>query len=206
MVPVLGRPHRVLPLLESAERATPDALVLFVADPDDGPQLEALEVNGAEFISPGGTYAEKINRAVRETDTPLVFTGADDITFVPGWFERAKSYLTGDVQVVGVTDEVTERNRLGHHAPHFLMTREYALQPTIDGGQGPFCEGYGHMFVDDEFIGTARKRGVIHIASDVRVEHHHYLTGAVVDDTYEKGRATRFKDGRLFKRRRRLWL
>lgn len=206
LVPVLGRPHRVLPLLESAGRATPDALVLFVADPDDDLQLEALEREGADFIAPGGSYAEKINRAVRETDTPLVFTGADDITFVPGWFENAKAHLADGIRVVGVTDQVTERNRLGHHAPHFLITREYALQPTIDGGRGPLCELYGHQYVDDEFIGTARLRGVLHIATDSQVQHHHYFDGtAEMDATYEKGLRSRRSDRRLWRRRQRLW-
>lgn len=206
LIPVLGRPHRVKPVLESAEAATPCANVLFIADPDDTDELEILTLEGADFIAPGGTYAQKINRAVREVTSPLVFTGADDLTFIPGWFETAKAYLSNETQVVGVTDQVTKRNRLGHHAPHFLMCRDYALTPTIDGGRGPFCEEYGHQYIDDEFIATARKRGVLHIAADSQVEHHHYFDGtADMDATYKKGLVTKNADARLFRRRRRLW-
>lgn len=206
LVPVLNRPHRVRPVIESAAEATPGAQVLFIADPDDDLELEALEKEGAEFIAPGGTYAEKINRGVRETDSPLILSGADDIEFRAGWFEKAKACLSDDIHVVGITDRVTSRNRRGFHAPHFLMRREYALIPTITGGRGPFHEGYGHSFVDDEFIATCQQRGVLKISTRARVNHRHYFNGtAKMDDTYRKGRATYEQDMELFKRRRLLW-
>jgi hypothetical protein len=207
LIPVLGRPHRVKPVLESATAATPCADVLFIADPDDTDELEVLTCEGADFIAPGGTYAEKINQAVREVTSPLVFTGADDLTFIPGWFEKAKAHMSDEIRVVGITDQVTERNRLGHHAPHFLMCRDYALIPTISGGRGPFCEEYRHCWVDNEFIATAEQRGVIHIATDSQVHHHHFFDGsAEMDATYEKGQSFYRLDRRTFRRRRKLWM
>lgn len=206
LIPVLARPHRVRPVLESAQRTTPCADVLFIADPDDTDQLEVLTLEGADFIAPGGTYAEKINLGVRECDSPLIFAGADDITFIPGWFEAAKSHLTDQIRVVGVTDDVTERNRLGHHAPHFLIARDYALLPTIDGGRGPFSTAYKHNFCDNELIGTAEKRGAISISTEARVHHSHPFDGSgESDSTYEKGRSSYRQDQRTFRRRRRLW-
>jgi len=206
LIPVLNRPQRVRPVLESATAATPCADVLFIADPDDTDELEVLTCEGADFIAPGGTYAEKINRAVREVTSPLVFTGADDIGFIPGWFEAAKECLSDEIHVVGVTDMVTRRNRRGLHAPHFLMRRDYALVPTIDGGRGPFHEGYGHQMVDDEFIATAQQRGVLTISTKARVEHHHYFNKtAAMDATYEKGLSTKERDAALFRERRQLW-
>ena len=207
LVPVLNRPHRVAPVLESAAKATPGADVLFIADPDDTDELEVLTCEGADFIAPGGTYAEKINAGVRETDAPLIMSAADDLTFIPGWFEKAKAHLTDQIRVVGITDQVTERNRLGHHAAHFLIARDYALLPTIDGGRGPFHEGYGHQYIDDELIGTAKHRGALHISTEAQVEHTHYFDGSgEMDATYEKGLMTRRRDRALWKRRRRLWM
>ena len=207
LVPVLARPHRVKPVLESAARATPGADVLFIADPDDTDELEVLTCEGADFIAPGGTYAEKINAGVRATDAPLIMSAADDLTFIPGWFEKAKAHLTDQIRVVGITDQVTERNRLGHHAAHFLIARDYALLPTIDGGRGPFHEGYGHQYIDDELIGTAKHRGALHISTEAQVEHTHYFDGSgEMDATYEKGLMTRRRDRALWKRRRRLWM
>lgn len=207
LVPVLNRPHRVRPLLDSAQKATPCADVLFIADPDDTDELEVLTLEGADFIAPGGTYAEKINLGVRECDSPLIFAGADDIAFIPGWFEAAKAHLTDQIRVVGVTDDVTERNRLGHHAPHFLIARDYALQPTIDGGRGPMSEAYKHCWVDNEFIATAQRREAIHIATDSKVQHTHFFDGSgEMDSTYEKGQSFYRQDRRTFRRRRRLWM
>lgn len=193
--------------MESAQAATPDAQVLFIADPGDTREIQALEAAGAEFIAPGGSYASKINKGVRACDTEFVFTGADDVTFVPGWFEIAKRYFTDRVRVVGVTDEVTKRNKLGHHAPHFLIARDYALEPTIDGGRGPLCERYKHQYVDDEFVGTCQRRGVIHIATDVRVHHSHYFDGSgEMDWTYQKGLRYKARDRRMWRQRQSLWM
>ena len=207
LVPVLNRPHRVRPLLDSVAEATPDADVLFIADPDDTDELEVLTCEGADFIAPGGTYAEKINAGVRETDAPLVMSAADDLTFIPGWFEKAKACLTEQIRVVGITDQVTERNRLGHHAAHFLIARDYALLPTIDGGRGPFCEEYMHCFCDNELVETARSRDAIHISTAARVDHTHYFDGSgEMDATYEKGQRFYRHDRRVFRSRRRLWM
>lgn len=206
LVPVLNRPHRVRPVIESAAAATPGAEVLFIADPDDDVELEALEAEGANFIAPGGNYASKINTAVRETDSPLLFFGADDLTFLPGWFEKAKRHLSNEIRVVGINDEVTKRSKLGHHATHFLVARDYALEPTIDDKRGPLFEGYGHQYVDDEFVGTARRRKVITFATEARVHHSHYFNGTgEMDATYEKGLLTKAVDRRLHKRRRLMW-
>lgn len=206
LIPVLNRPHRVRPVLDSAAKATPGADVLFIADPDDTDELEVLTCEGADFIAPGGTYAEKINAGVRATDAPLIMSAADDLTFIPGWFEKAKACLTEQIRVVGVTDQVTERNRLGHHAAHFLIARDYALLPTIDGGRGPFCESYSHLFCDDELIGTARHREALHISTEAQVQHTHYFDGSgEMDATYEKGLVHRRRDRALWKRRRKLW-
>lgn len=207
LVPVLNRPHRVKPVLESAAKATPGADVLFIADPDDTDELEVLTCEGADFIAPGGTYASKINDGIRATDAPLVMSAADDLTFIPGWFEAAKKCLSEQVRVVGVTDQVTERNRLGHHAAHFLIARDYALLPTIDGGRGPFCEEYRHCWVDNEFIETAQSRDAIHISTEAQVEHTHFFDGSgEMDSTYEKGQSFYQQDRRTFRRRRRLWM
>lgn len=204
LVPVLGRPHRVAPLLASIESTTPDARVLFLADPDDTDELAALAAADATVICGGGTYAEKIQRGVDNTEAPLVFTAADDLEFMPGWFEAACAYLTNEIQVVGVND-LRPRNRV--HATHFLMTREYAELPCIDGEPGPFFWGYHHWYIDDEFIGTAQHRRAYTYADNSHVKHLHHIDGLAPDDeTYRKGRANWKADQRLFHRRRRLWM
>lgn len=208
LVPVLDRPAAVEPLLRSIERATNvPHRVLFIADPDDDAEIRALEDAGAEFIVFRGGYASKINYGVRQTSQPLLFFGADDLRFHPGWFTTACwRLLTPGVEVVGVNDVCSKRVRRGQHATHFLVKRRYAFAPTIDDQEGPLSERYFHWFVDDEFVGTAQARGVIEFAQDSIVEHLHYMNGkAEVDRTYERGREYARVDLKRYNRRKWMW-
>ena len=209
LVPVLNRPGNVAPLLESIRANTPEPyVVVFLADPGDRAEQDAIAARAGpdvRVLSPGGTYAKKINHGVRQTDALYVMLGADDVRFHPGWLEAAKAAMTDGVQVVGLRDLIDRPTR-PEHATHFLLTREAALMPCIDGSQGCLHEGYRHWRTDDELIATATKRGMYVYAPGAVVEHRHPMTGAVPDDaTYRKGRATARRDGKLFHRRERLW-
>lgn len=205
LVPCLGRPQNVRPLLDSIRASTPEPYrVLFICDPGDVAQQDAIAVQAGWMINPGGTYASKIRAGIEATDEPLVFIGADDLRFRPGWLQAAEARMP-KAQVVGVNDGIG-RPRRPCHATHFLMTRGYAVRPCIDGSPGPLSDAYSHSFVDDELIATATKRGVYAYAPRSRVKHLHPMTGAVRDDaTYRLGRARFQQDKRMFVRRMRLW-
>lgn len=211
LVPVLDRPHRVAPLVASVRATVPEARVLFVTDPGDDAEVAAIEelmpADPLVFaLECGGRYAAKVNAAVRATEEPLLFLGADDLDFKPGWFEAATAKLTEGIGLVGTNDLGNARVMRGEHATHFLMTRAYAELPTIDGANGPLCEQYEHNCVDDELIGTARKRGAYAHAADSHVEHlHPFWRKAAIDDTYRKGQRRFDRDRRLREKRRRLW-
>lgn len=208
LVPVLGRPHRVKPLLKSiAANTSVDHQVLFLCTPGDNDEIvEVLSASEADFVAPGGTYAEKINLGVELTQAPLLFFGADDLEFHSQWFENARAKLSGKYQVVGVNDLCNERVKQGDHATHFLVQRQYAERPTIDGERGPLCEQYAHWFIDDEFWATAKHRGVLAVASDSIVEHLHPMVGkGDWDGTYALGQRLSRQDRRKFWRRRHLW-
>jgi len=207
LVPVLRRPHRVAPLLASIFAATPvPHRVVFITDPDDTAEHVAIGVAGGARIDVDAGYAGKIAAGVRATTEPLIFLGADDLHFHPGWFPRALARLRDPISVVGVNDLCSRRVREGRHATHFLMTREYAEQPTIDGQPGPLCQLYDHSFVDDELVATARKRGTIAFARDSIVEHlHPTARKAPMDEVYERGRAEFHDDRAIFESRSHLW-
>lgn len=157
------------------------------------------------MISPGGSYASKINLAAEQTTELLLFIAADDLRFHPGWLAAAMAHMTDGTAVVGVNDGLARPHR-PQHATHFLITRAYALEPTADGQPGPLCTAYSHSFVDDEFIATATSRGVYAYAAESLVEHRHWLNGAAQDDdTYRRGRAQFRQDRRTFARRSSLW-
>jgi glycosyltransferase involved in cell wall biosynthesis len=205
LVPVLNRPANVAPLIESIRTTTPDPYrVLFICDPGDTAEQDAIAAVGGWMISPGGSYASKIRAGIDATDEPLLFMGADDLRFRPGWLEEARAMMPA-AQVVGVNDGIHRPRRLTH-ATHFLMTREYAELPCIDGSPGPLAQCYDHSWVDDELIATATKRGVYAYAKTSRVKHLHPMCRTAADDaTYKLGRARFAQDRKTFARRMRLW-
>lgn len=211
LVPVLGRPHRVEPLLTSIEAATPEAHVVFLCDPDDEPEHDAITAArrlrdlNVTMLCEGGNYAHKINVGVRSTTEPLIFLGADDIDPHPGWFEAALALLDR-ASVIGTADLCNRRVMRGEHSTHTLLTREYAERGTIDDQGCVLHEGYVHEYVDDEFIATAKHRGEFAFAPGAVVEHLHPMAGKAPVDALYAGMNQRMRQGRkLFAKRRALW-
>ena len=211
LVPMLGRRHLVEGLAESLHDTVSDARLTFLCSEGDEGTADVCALFGDVLVSPPrsrGDYAAKINNGVRVTDEPLLFFGAIDIKFQPGWFEAATGLLDGQVQVVGTNDLANPRVMRGDHATHFLLTRDYAEQPLIDGEPGPLFEGYVHEFVDDEFLGTAMKRGRYAFAADSHVRHHHPQFDSSVgwDESYRQMNVRMRQSLRLFQYRRQLWM
>jgi hypothetical protein len=206
---MLGRPETVAPLLESLACSTPDAVALFVVSETDVEVLAATVDVRRVVVAPRsrGDYAAKINAGVRESAEPLIFTGACDLAFRPGWLEVAEACMVGPLQVVGTNDMGTPRTITGPHSTHTLMSRAYAELPCIDGTPGPLSETYLHEYVDDELVGTAMKRGAYVHCSAAVVEHLHPMHGkAANDDIYDAQERRMMVDRLLFRQRRRLWV
>lgn len=212
LVPALGRPHRVEPLLDSiAENTSTSHRVLFICDPDDFEQQRACHDAGVDVmllrpIHPAGPYAAKVNAGCRASTESLIFLGADDLHFHEGWLEAALEHVDVGAQVVGVNDMISRRIDRRDHATHFLITRAYAELPTVDGRPGPLHDGYSHWFVDDELTATAQMREVYAYARDSLVEHLHPMNGkAPMDATYERGERDARRDRRRWHARRPLF-
>lgn len=207
LVPVLRRPHRVAPLLDSISAATPAPYrVLFIADPDDHEEHDAVRETGGELLIVDGNYARKINAGVESTSERLLFLGADDLHFHPGWLDAAQARLTRRIGVVGTNDLGNSRVIAGRHATHFLVSRPYTKLGTVDERGKLLHEGYHHNFVDNEFVSTAKHRHAWAHAGDAIVEHLHPHWGKSDNDaTYVRGQSQFDRDRRLFQRRRPLW-
>jgi len=213
LVPVLRRPHRVHPLLESLAANTPEPhRVLFLCSPDDEAEIEAVRSSGADYLicKPWmpGDYARKINHGYHHSTEPLIFLGADDLKFHPDWLPNALARLTETIHVVGTNDLGNKRVMAGIHSTHTLLTRVYAdKHGTIDQRETILHEGYEHCFTDDEFIHTARARQMFAFAPDSIVEHlHPNWNKAEWDDVYSIADQSLQKGRRLFNRRRQLWV
>lgn len=213
VIPVLRRPHRAAPVLESIREATTlPHRVLFVGSPGDDDEHQAVRDAGGDLLVidrlPGrGDWARKIQAAYDTSDEPLIFLGADDLRFHPGWLEAALRALTPGIGVVGTNDLGNRRVIAGDHATHCVVTRDYVERfGTIDQPGQVLHTGYWHEYVDDELVGTAKMRGAWAFAADAVVEHlHPNWNKADSDGLYDQQRA-RMRDGlRIYQRRRHLW-
>jgi hypothetical protein len=209
LVPMLGRPWTVAPLVASLVASTDRARAVFIVTATDADVIDATEGLSRLLVEPRtrGDYAAKINTGVRNTTEGLILTGACDLAFRPGWLEVAEACMVGPVQVVGTNDMGNPRTITGPHSTHTLMSRAYAELPCIDGTPGPLSETYLHEYVDDELVGTAMKRGAYVHCSAAVVEHLHPMHGkAANDDIYDAQERRMMVDRLLFRQRRRLWV
>lgn len=210
LIPVLKRPDRAAPLVASIEAATPEPhRVVFICTEDDLAEQEACRATGATvLVLPGpresGDYSRKINYGYRHTTEPVLFLGADDITFTPGWYSTAAALVSDQIQVVGTNDLGNQRVMNGDHSTHTLVTRKYVdEQGTLDGPGEVLHEGYGHWYCDDEFIQTAQKRDAFAPCLESIVEHfHYYWKKTPRDETYRLGEQNKNADKRLYLERR----
>jgi hypothetical protein len=213
LIPVLGRPERVTPLLDSLGRTeTWTVRPVFIASPEDSSQLVELEASGFAYLVAGwrsgpGDYARKINLAIRETREPWVFTGADDLCFCHDWAVEALAvHAQTQARVIGTNDLGNSQVQSGMFGTHCIVRRDYAELGTIDGQPGLLHEGYDHNFVDRELADTARYREAWAYAERSMVEHLHPHWGlAELDATYQKGQARFREDAALYQSRVKLW-
>jgi glycosyltransferase involved in cell wall biosynthesis len=214
IVPVLRRPHRVGPLLDSITAATDDGAwrMLFVASPEDEAEQQAVKAEGGDLLvidqpNAPGDWARKINAGYRATTEPLMLLGGDDMDFHPGWLEAAKAAMCQTTGVVGTNDLHNGRVIAGDHSTHPIVARWYVDRyGTADEAGKVVHEGYAHNWPDTELVETAKRRGAWAFARDSVVEHFHPLWGnAEMDEVYVLGRSRFDDDRRLFQQRRTLW-
>ena len=213
IVPTLGRPEALAPLVTNLREVTPPVYRLcFVVDPDDHASQSALASlsSAAEvlLLESGGTYPVKVNAGARATDEALLVPTADDVVFHPGWYEAMLSHFERGVQVVGTSD-LTPATANGSHATMPILTRTYMEDPGAahDEKGVVFHEGYHHNFVETELWQLACHREVAVFEPGSVIEHLHPAWGtAEVDDTYRRGSLSGWgRDRALFEQRLSRW-
>lgn len=215
LVPVLGRPTRAQPLVDSIHaNTTVPYTLLFLVSPGDNAQYRACLDTGANVLqvenaTGRGDYARKINVGYSVTANPYLLLAADDLEFTPGWDETALAVqrMSG-CGVVGTNDMANPHVIAGEFSTHPLVTRDYIREQggSLDGPGIVYSELYRHNFVDRELAALAQSRGEWAFALESKIIHHHHGFGAAPDDaTYRKGREHFALDSRLFRKRERQW-
>lgn len=217
VVPVLARPWRIRPVLESIKRATVDPHVLLVASSHDtAVQMACAEASQiiasmAWITIPYqevGDYARKCNYAYLISSEPFLFTAADDLEFHPGWLEAAMEKMADPaIGVVGTQDLCNYLVLQGVHSTHSLIRRTYVDRfGLIDQPGLVLNPDYPHEFSDDEVVETAKHRKAWAFAPGAIVEHLHPSCGkAEWDDLYNDNSERNRVGSALFHQRRHLW-
>lgn len=208
LVPVLARPHRVRPLLESFRAATSsgEASIYFIAQRSDEAEVAAICAEGLEPILVADidrSWSRKINRGYESTTEPWLLLGADDLKFHRGWVRVVKKLLQVHAGVIGTNDLGNAWTRTGVSSTHPLVRRAYAdVCGTVDERRRVVHEGYQHNFADSELVSTAKRRGLYVHALNCVVEHLHPAWGkAKSDATYRLGQSTFQRDSVLYTKR-----
>ena len=216
LVPTLGRPQALRPLLESVARTTAPRTVnvVFVVDHDDPAthaELQAAWQQGWLFgrCFADGTYPEKVNAGLWASDDPLVLPAADDVVFHAGWLEHALAAFTDGVDVVG-TNDLTPATVDGQHATMPIVRRSYIASPGAAHGEtgSVFHAEYHHSWCETELCKLAQHRGVYASCPASIIEHRHHAWGTrEIDDTDRKGNLRNWDaDETLFEERQARWL
>ena len=206
LLPVLDRPHRIVPLLENIARATPEEHVVYFAASDQL-TLDQLDQAGANYLPDGGdTWPNRINRLFAWTFfAEYVFLCADDVLFHDGWLPPllAAQAEMGPIGGVAVPNDL--HNPYGTLA---LVSRRYVNEvgAVLDTPGAVVYSGYQHNWSDTELFATAAKRGRHRYVEGSVVEHlHHGIGKSPADATYAKGMASFNQDQALYSSRLALW-
>jgi hypothetical protein len=208
VVPVLRRPHRVAPLVQSF-RATTDpseARLYFVAQASDMAEIDAIRSAGLEPIIVGDvdqSWARKINRGYERTTEPWILLAADDLRFHPRWLDEVRAMLLTFQGVIGTNDLGSPDTANGNRSTHPFVNRAYAAICGTADERNKIChEGYHHNFPDTELVMTAKARGMFRHSPRCCLEHLHPLWGkAPHDEIYKLGMSRWYEDQALFYRR-----
>jgi len=205
LVPVLRRPQRVQPLLDSFRSATDrnDAKIYFIAQTSDSEEVAAIRAVDIEpiLVADGHrSWAKKINIGYRSTDEPWLLLAADDVAFHSGWVDVIRPLLLSHHGVLGSNDLGNKATIHGLHSTHPLVRRAYADHcGTVDERGKVLHEGYDHNFPDTELVATAKKRGLYLHRQDFIIEHMHPVWGkGQTDPVYKLGAQNFARDQALF--------
>jgi hypothetical protein len=206
IVPVLNRPQRVRPLVDSFRAATSeaDARLYFVVQASDKAELAAImEIGGMDILvvtDIDRSWAKKINRGYERTREPWLLLGADDLAFREGWVDVVRERLRVHPGVLGTNDLGNPNTISGSTSTHPLVRRLYAdICGTVDARHAVLHEGYDHNYPDTELVETAKRRGLYLHAHDCVVEHlHPAWNKGTTDTTYLLGARRVREDSALF--------
>lgn len=224
LVPVLGRPQNVRPLVDSFHAAGSEhaARLYFIAQRGDDEEIYEVVTQAGMgrcdvvMVEPEEqSWAKKINAGYRATSEPWMLLLGDDVSFTSGWLHAFAAHASSGAGVIGTSDgsisvqrherqwRRKERARRGDPAPppwsptspHPFVSRAYVDEfGTVDEIWRVVHDGYHHNFPDTELCATARMRGKYAYAHDVAIVHNHPIYGRSSEDDTYRIGRSRWSD------------
>jgi len=185
IVPTKGRPKLARRLVHAIERtAHEDYELVFVVNASEAAVYDRVLAgrNCVMLLVPDdSTYPSKLNHAAEQFHRSyryLALLNDDHEPQTPGWDVKLKNAI-GD-EAFGIAygpDGIWEDGRIPS-APVITSSMYERLGWVA-------LPGLHHILVDNVWWDLSEALGTRHFLPDVRIQHHHYTTGAAVkDETY----------------------
>lgn len=183
IIPTRGRPEQCARLIESFDKTTDNADLLFVVDPDD-PSYEGMDWKGhaTVLLDPRGTMVEKLNFVAMQLldDYDRMVWYADDNEFItPHW----DTLMQATLDAMGGSGWVYSYDHRRTDIPETWMVSTDVVR-EMGWLANPLMSQY---FVADSIGVIARRASLIRFCKEAEVPHHHYDNDPSVtrDETYQ---------------------
>lgn len=185
IIPTRGRPVQCTRLIESYDRTTDNADLVFVVDPDDD-SYDGFDWKGHTVITldPRGTMVEKLNHAAGTflNDYDQMVWYADDNEFLtPHWdtlmLKTLNDELHGSGWVYSFDNRRMDIPETWLASTDVVKTMGWFALPTLK-----------QYYVADALSLLARRADLIRFCREVNVTHHHYTVDPSQphDETYQE--------------------
>jgi hypothetical protein len=170
IVPTRTRKAQCERLIESFEKTTDSAELLFVVDGDDD-SYETMDWRGhsSSTMSPRGSLAQKLNHtvdAVLDKFDQIMWTG-DDHEFVT---EHWDTLLLETLEKHGGSGWVYPDNGRRKDVPESWLCSSDVIR-ELNWYANPILQ---HYYIDNSIAVLGKRTGLMYYAPDVKIPHHHY--------------------------------
>jgi hypothetical protein len=177
IVPTRSRADKCTRLMESFEKTTDNADLLFASDADDD-SYEGMDWrgHGHGVMDPRPTTVEKLNLTANahvDDYDQIMWTGNDHVFVTPHW----DSIMLGTLKDMGGSGWVYPDDKRRSDIPETWLCSSDVIREL-----GWFANpALSHYYIDNSIADLGRRTGLLRYCPDAVVEHRHYS----VDDETE---------------------
>jgi hypothetical protein len=174
MVPARGHRKQAEALLESFEKNTDSAELVFILDPDDQDTFEGIDWKDAAVValSPRGSLAEKLNETAAgfiDDYSAIMFARDDNVFLTEHW----DTVMLAELKNMGGTGMLYPDNRRRRDIPEVIMISTDIIR-ELDFFAEPHM---GRFYFDNAWADMGRRSDLLRFVPEVIMEHRHVPEG-----------------------------